>query len=58
MSLARLYFATKEMTTVTNTTYITATQVVELLDKIAHKYTEHLIFLVLDNARYQKCGLV
>lgn len=56
--LGALDFATKEMTTVTNTTYITATQVVELLDKIAHKYTEHLIFLVLDNAKYQKCKLV
>jgi len=58
MSLARLYFATKEMTTVTNNTYITATQVVELPGKLAKKYADSPIILILDNASYQKCNFV
>jgi transposase len=56
--LGALNFATKEMTTVTNNTYITATQVVELLDKLANKYADRPIILILDNASYQKCNFV
>ena len=56
--LGALNFATKEMTTVTNNTYITATQVVELLDKLAKKYADRPIILILDNASYQKCNFV
>ena len=42
---------------ISNTSYITSTQVCELLDKLSK--TEKIpITLVLDNARYQRCALV
>ena len=56
--LGALNFVTKEMTTITNDSYITATQVVELLDKLAHQYAGLPIYLFLDNAKYQRCKLV
>ena len=56
--LGALNFVSKEMTTVTNDTYITATQVVELLDKLAQRYTVVPVYLILDNAKYQRCKLV
>ena len=56
--LGALNFVTKEMTTVTNDSYITATQVVELLDKLVQKYAGLSIYLFLDNAKYQRCKLV
>ena len=43
---------------VTYDTYITATQVCELLKKIAALGITIPITLVLDNARYQKCKIV
>jgi transposase len=43
---------------VTNDTYITASQVCELLEKIAALGLIIPITLVLDNARYQKCKVV
>ena len=43
---------------ITNDTYITATQVCELLQKIADLGLTIPITLVLDNARYQKCKVV
>ena len=56
--LGALNFDTKKVTTMTNDTYITATQVVELLDKLAQEYLGIPIYLILDNARYQHCKLV
>ncbi len=56
--LGALDFVTKEVVTVTNDTYITATEVCEILRKISAKYTGRTIHLVLDNARYQKCKAV
>lgn len=56
--LAALNFVTKKLTTVTNDTYITATQVCELLKKVAEEYVGLPIYLVLDNASYQKCKAV
>lgn len=56
--LGAIDFATKEVVTVTNDTYITATEVCEMLRKISAKYTGKAIHLVLDNARYQKCKAV
>lgn len=56
--LGAIDFATKEVVTVTNDTYITATEVCDILHKIASKYTGRAIHLVLDNARYQKCKVV
>jgi len=49
---------TKEISTITNETYINAESVCLLLKKIAIKYAGEVITIVLDNARYQKCELV
>ena len=56
--LGALNFFSKKVTTVTNDTYITAVEICELLKKIAVEYAGKPIFIVLDNARYQKCGIV
>ena len=56
--LGAVDFVTKEVVTVTNDTYITATEVCEILRKISARYTGSAIHLVLDNARYQKCKAV
>jgi transposase len=56
--LGALNFVTKKITTITNDTYITATQVCDLLRKVADEYVGIPIFLVLDNASYQKCRVV
>jgi transposase len=55
--LGALDFITKKLTTVTNASYITACEVCELFRKIAASYAGKTVFVVLDNARYQKCGL-
>jgi transposase len=47
-----------ELVRVTNTSYITAETVCELLRKIAALGLTTPITLVLDNARYQRCHLV
>lgn len=56
--LGAIDFATKEVLTVTNSSYITATEVCGMLQKISEKYAGRTIHLVLDNARYQKCNIV
>ena len=56
--LGALNFATKKMTTVVNDTYITSTEICELLIKLSTEYVGIPICLVLDNARYQKCSIV
>ena len=56
--LAALNAVTHEVIMVTNDTYITGTQVCELLQKIAGLGLSIPITLVLDNARYQKCLVV
>jgi len=56
--LGALNAITHEVILVTNDTYITATQVCELLEKIAALGLMIPITLVLDNARYQKCKIV
>lgn len=56
--LAALNATTKELITVTNDAYITATQVCELLGKIAQMKYALPITIVLDNARYQRCKAV
>lgn len=55
--LGALNFVSKRVETVCNDTYITANQVVEILEKLAAKY-KNPIHIILDNARYQKCPLV
>jgi transposase len=49
---------TKKVTTVANNTYITAAEVREMLRKTSVEYTGKAVPIVLDNARYQKCGIV
>jgi transposase len=56
--LGALNFASKKIETIANDSYITSTQVVQLLADIAAKYVAKPIAIVLDNARYQKCALV
>ena len=56
--LGALNFVSKKMTAVTNDTYITSTEICELLRKIALEYAGKPIHIILDNASYQKCALV
>jgi transposase len=56
--LGALNFVTKKVTTVTNDTYITASEICELLRKIAVDYAGKEVTIILDNARYQKCIIV
>ena len=54
--LGAINFITKKVTVVTNTTYITATEICMMLRKVADEYAGKTIHIVLDNARYQKCS--
>jgi len=56
--LGALDFVTKKVDTITNSAYITSTQVIALIDKLAAAYAGFPIKLVLDNARYQRCKAV
>jgi len=56
--LGALNFITKKVTTVSNDTYITAAEICELLKKVAVEYAGTPIYIILDNARYQKCKIV
>jgi transposase len=57
--LGALDYVTKKILTVTNAKYLTATEVITMLNKIAAFYgTGKPIRVVLDNARYQKCEAV
>jgi transposase len=53
-----LNFCGKKVTTVTNDTYISAEQVVQLMEKLPAEYKDKALALVLDNAAYQRCGKV
>jgi len=56
--LGALNAVTREITMVTNDTYINANSVCELLTNIRGQYAKGPVSAVLDNARYQKCALV
>ena len=56
--LGALNAITHEVITITNTTYINAQSVCELLKKLAQNTVNKPITLVMDNARYQRCKLV
>jgi transposase len=56
--LGALNFVSKKVTAVTNDTYITAVEICGLLQKVAVEYAGKPIYIVLDNARYQKCNIV
>ncbi len=55
--LGALDAVTNELLSVANSTYITSTQVCELLELIASKAVKPTT-VVLDNAKYQRCDLV
>jgi transposase len=56
--LGVLNFVSKKVSTVTNDTYITASEICDLLRIVAAEYVGRPIHIVLDNARYQKCAIV
>jgi transposase len=56
--LGAINAVTHELVTEINTTYITATSVCALLQKIASRGASVPVTLVMDNARYQRCALV
>ncbi len=56
--LGAMDYATKNVLTVANETYITAIEVCEMLQKISTEYAGQAVYTVLDNARYQKCDAV
>lgn len=56
--LGAINFVTKKVSVVTNTTYITATEICMMLRQVAAEYPGKTIHIALDNARYQKCEMV
>lgn len=56
--LGAMDYISKKVLVVANDSYITAAEVCSMLRKIAAEYGEREVHLVLDNARYQKCGVV
>ena len=56
--LGTMEYGSKKVYTVTNDTYITSKQVFRLLVKIFKAYPGQNIYVVLDNARYQRCAIV
>ena len=51
-------FVSKRVCTIANDSYITATEVCEMLRKLRAQFAGKEIHPVLDNARYQKCRIV
>lgn len=49
---------TKDVTTLINTTYITAETIMEFLRQLKVKYPEKPIAIIMDNAKYQRCEAV
>ena len=49
---------TKEVITMSNTTYITSTTLIDFLKLLKEKYADKPIAIVLDNAWYQHCFIV
>jgi transposase len=56
--LGALNMAGLNVESVINTTYVNAGTVIELLGLLAKKYLNAPIYVVLDNARYQRCEAV
>ena len=56
--LGALDAVSKSVTTICNESYINAKTVCQLLELLADQYVGERIYLILDNARYQKCQLV
>ena len=55
--LGAMNFISKKIETVVNDSYITSTQIIEMLTKLAAVYAKP-IKIILDNARYQRCAVV
>ncbi len=56
--LAALDAISHTLTTICNESYITATTVCQLLGLLVKQYADETIYVILDNARYQRCFLV
>jgi transposase len=56
--LGALNFCRKKVTTITNDTYISAEQVVLLMQRLLAEYKDKTLALILDNVAYQRCGKV
>lgn len=56
--LGALHAITLELEVVTNESYVNAQTVGQLLWQVRAKYTDAPLFLVMDNARYQRCRYV
>ena len=56
--LSALNAITKELVMITEHTYINATSVCALLEKLHEQFRDLPIVLIMDNARYQRCQLV
>jgi len=56
--LGALNFVTKKVETIVNTTYITSTEIVAMLENLAKIHGDKVMNIILDNARYQRCKLV
>ena len=56
--LGALNIVTKKVETIVNTTYITSTEVIAMLEKLARDYAKKPIKIILDNAKYQRCKAV
>jgi transposase len=56
--LGAVHAITKEIVTLSNTTYITADTIIEFLKMLKEKFGDKPIAIVLDNARYQHCFVV
>jgi len=56
--LAALDAITHTVTTICNETYINSATVCQLLEQLAKQYAGQTIYVILDNARYQRCLLV
>jgi len=56
--LGALNFVSKKVETVSNDTYITGVQVIEMLEYLNDKFKDKVIKIVLDRASYQRCAAV
>ncbi len=56
--LGALNPVTHKMETIVNTDYVRATTIAEMLELLARKFKGLPIYIVLDNARYQRCKYI
>lgn len=56
--LGALHATTKGLFSITTTDYISAPSVVELIKFIRQEHKGRTVYLIMDNAKYQKCQLV